>query len=145
MNRKEKSLEIFRQSFNCSQAIFCAYRNTAALDEENSLKLATMFGAGVASTGTGLCGAVTGGLMAISMHHGRGSVEDTQAKRTTYELGRQFISDFTSQIGACTCEAILGINISSPENMKKALEDKLFETTCVDAVRTAAELLDEII
>lgn len=145
MNRKEKALELFSQSFNCSQAIFCAYRNSAALDEENSLKLATMFGAGMASTGTGLCGAVTGGLMAISMHHGRGSVEDTQAKRTTYNLGRQFVDDFTRRVGACHCEAILGINISSRENIKKAIEDKLFETTCVDAVRAAAELLDEII
>ena len=72
MHRKEKAVELFKQQFNCSQAVFTAYRKTDVLDEENALKLSTVFGAGIACTGTETCGAVSGALLAISMHHGRG-------------------------------------------------------------------------
>jgi C_GCAxxG_C_C family probable redox protein len=72
MQRKEKAVELFRQKFNCSQAVFTAYRQADVLEEKDALKLATVFGAGVAGSGSELCGAVTGALMAISMRYGRG-------------------------------------------------------------------------
>ncbi len=70
MQRKEKAVELFRQQFNCSQAVFTAYRKVSVLDEESALKLSTVPGAGVACTGSELCGAVSGALLAISMHYG---------------------------------------------------------------------------
>jgi len=48
MQRKEKAVELFRQQFNCSQAVFTAYRKVSVLDEESALKLSTVLGAGVA-------------------------------------------------------------------------------------------------
>ena len=145
MHRKEKAVELFKQQFNCSQAVFTAYRKADVLDEENALKLSTVFGAGIACTGTETCGAVSGALLAISMHYGRGDVESIDAKVKTYELGKRFMTDFQSHMGSCTCESILGLNIGVPENLEKAKEMKLFETRCVDAVKKASDLLDEIL
>ncbi len=143
--RYEKAIEIYKKAFNCSQSVFTAYRQEDKLDEASALKLSTIFGGGVASTGTGLCGAVTGALMAISMKYGKADIKDNDAKLKTYELGRQFMAEFAGKNGTCVCEEILGINIGTPENMAKARQAKLFETKCFDAVKSAAKILDNII
>jgi C_GCAxxG_C_C family probable redox protein len=142
MRRRERAVELFRQNFNCSQAVFAAYRQADALDEASALKLATVFGAGVACTGHELCGAATGALLAISMKHGMGDPESTGAKAKTYELGRHFLEEFESRMGSCRCEGILGFSIGTPESLERARSMRLFETRCVDAVKAASEILE---
>jgi C_GCAxxG_C_C family probable redox protein len=145
MPRKEKAVQFFKQVFNCSQSIFTAYRQDDKIDEQTALKLATVFGAGVACTGQNLCGAVTGALMAISMKYGRGNVEDLEGKPKTYDLARKFMEEFQKKMTSCVCEDILGINIGTPENLRKADELKLFKTKCLDAVKSAADILDKML
>jgi C_GCAxxG_C_C family probable redox protein len=145
MQRKEKVIELFKQQFNCSQAVFAAYRQTDVLDEESALKLSTILGAGVSCTGSELCGAVTGALLAISMRYGRGDLQSIEAKTKTYQLGRDFMAEFQSRVGSCTCETILGLNIGTPENLVKARDMKLFETRCLNAVSTASDILEEVL
>jgi C_GCAxxG_C_C family probable redox protein len=145
MSRKSDAVRLFSQRFNCSQAVFTAYREPDALDERTALKLATVFGAGVAATGRDLCGAVTGGLMAISMKHGRGDLDSVEAKAKTYELGRKFMKRFEAHNGSCICEKILGISIGTPEGHRQAQEARLFETRCLDCVKSAAEILDDLL
>lgn len=145
MDRQQKALDLFRHRCNCSQAVFTAYRQPEHLDEENAMKVATIFGAGGAASGNGLCGAVTGALMAISMRFGMGDLQSTEAKKITCEMGRKFMDDFAAAMGSCSCEAILGINIGTSENLLKAREMKLFETRCEDAVKTASQLLERLL
>jgi len=145
MSRKDHALSLFSQHFNCSQAVFAAYRLPDALDESAALKLASVFGAGVASTGRGLCGAVTGGLMALSMKHGRGDLDSVEAKAKTYELGRKFMETFEARHGSCVCERLLGICIGTPEGHRQAQEARLFETQCLGYVSSAAEILDDLL
>ena len=95
--RKKKALDLYQQHFNCCQIVFAAYRPTDKLDEETALKLASMFGGGVAGSGTGLCGAMMGGLMLISMKYGFGGTAPSAEKVRTYEIGRKFMADFTDK------------------------------------------------
>ena len=145
MNRKEKAIDLFSQQFNCSQAIFAAYCNKDVLDEANALKIATVFGAGTACTGCELCGALAGGLLALSLRYGRGDLQSLDAKEKTYALGKHLLNEFTAQMGASRCEEILGLNISTPENLARAKESKLFETRCLEAVKTTAEILEKML
>lgn len=145
MQRKDKAVELFRQQFNCSQAVFTAYRKADVLDEENALKLTTVLGAGVACTGSELCGAVSGALLAISMHYGRGDIQSAEAKVKTYQLANRFMVDFKSKMGSCTCETILGLNIGIPLNLERAKEMKLFETRCLDSVMVASDILEGLL
>jgi C_GCAxxG_C_C family probable redox protein len=142
MQRKEKALQLFSSRCNCSQVVFVAFRQAEVLDEASALRLATMFGGGVAGSGDGMCGAVTGALMAISMRYGMGGIEELANKTKTYELGRQFMVEFEKRIGSCRCESILGLCIGVPENLQKAREMKLFETVCSDVVAAASDILE---
>ena len=142
MTRTEHAVSLFKDRFNCSQAIFTAFRQVDKLDEQTALKLATVFGAGTARTG-GTCGAVSGALMAISMKHGRGDLASVAAKDKTYELGREFMEEFARRNGSCVCAELLGMNIGVPENMAKAHALGLFETKCLALVKSAAEILED--
>jgi C_GCAxxG_C_C family probable redox protein len=145
MQRKEKALQLFSNRCNCSQAVFAAFRVAEVLDEVSALRLATVFGGGVGSTGGGMCGAVSGALLALSMRYGMGGIEELENKKRTYEFGRQFMAEFEKRMGSCRCESILGLCIGEPENLQKARELKLFETVCVEAVGTAADILEEML
>jgi len=145
MQKKEKALELFGNRCNCSQAVFAAFRQAEVLDEASALRLATVFGGGVAGSGGEMCGAVTGALMALSMRYGMGGIEELANKKRTYELGRQFMAEFEKRMGSCRCESMLGLCIGEPENLQKARELKLFETVCVDAVGTASDILEEML
>ncbi len=144
MTRTEKALDIFKQGLNCSQAIFTAFRQADQIDEATALKLSTVFGAGMARTGN-ICGAVCGALMAISMKHGRGDLASVAAKEKTYQLGERLMDEFARKNGSCACAELLGMNIRDPANMAKAAEMKLFQTKCVDLVRSAGEILESLI
>lgn len=145
MQKKEKALELFDNRCNCSQAVFAAFRQAEVLDEASALRLATVFGGGVAGSGGGMCGAVTGALMAISMRYDMGGIGELANKKRTYEFGRQFMEAFEKRMGSCRCESMLGLCIGEPENLQKARELKLFETVCVDAVGTASDILEEML
>jgi C_GCAxxG_C_C family probable redox protein len=144
MTRTEKAGGIFKQGFNCSQAVFTAFKPEDFIDDASALKLATVFGAGVACGGNGACGAVTGALMAISAKHGRGDVESIQARAKTYELGQQFMKIFEKEHGSIMCEKLLGINIGTPENMKKANDEGLIKNICYPLVLSAGNILEKM-
>jgi len=145
MHRKEKALELFTNRCNCSQAVFAAFRQEDVLDEASALRLATIFCGGVAGSGGGMCGAVTGALLALSMRYGMGGIEELANKGKTYELGRQFMEEFEKRMGSCRCSSILGLCIGEPESLQKARELKLFDTVCVAAVATASDILEEML
>ena len=142
--RRERALELFRQQFNCSQAIFAAYRDPSQLDEATALRLATVMGAGVACTGKGLCGAVSGALLALSLEHGRGDLESVDAKLKTYALARDFMERFAAEHGSYLCRELLGVDIGTPEGMQAAQRADLFAKRCLLLVESAAKILDEM-
>jgi C_GCAxxG_C_C family probable redox protein len=80
--------------------------------------------------------------MAISMKHGRGDLDSVDAKTRTYELGRAFMTQFAARNGSCICAQILGIDVGTAEGHKQAQEARLFETKCLEAVKSAADILD---
>ncbi len=141
MTKTDRAGELFKSGFNCSQAVFTAFKQDS-IDEKTALKLSTIFGAGVAAQGAGVCGAVSGALMAISLKHGRENLEAVDAKTKTYELGRQFMAKFEEENGSVMCEKLLGINIGTPENMQKANEAGLFKTKCYNLVLSAGKILE---
>lgn len=145
MSRKDEAVRLFSERFNCSQAIFTAYREPNTLDERTALKLATVLGAGVAGTGRELCGAVSGGLLAISLKHGRGDLASFDAKSNTYELGRELMEQFEARHGTCICEKLLGVNVGTPAGHQQAQQARFFETRCLEYVKSCADLLEKLL
>ena len=103
------------------------------------------FGAGMARKQE-VCGAVTGGIMAIGLKHGQGREDEKEAKELTYRLAREFMDRFVAEYESCLCRDLLaGCDLSTEAGQKQYRENGLAEKTCRPCVRGAVRMLGEIL
>jgi C_GCAxxG_C_C family probable redox protein len=114
------------------------------MDRELALKVSCGFGGGLSHTG-GTCGAVAGAVMAISLKHGRGTLEDTAAKEKTYTLVEDFCRDFKAKHGSLLCTDLIGHDLSIPEELAIARERNAFEGVCPGLVKDAVEIVEKLL
>ncbi|MHA1930944.1 MAG: C-GCAxxG-C-C family protein [Promethearchaeota archaeon] len=144
MTRVEKAVSCFADGFSCSQSILSVYGIDFGLDGKLALKIATGFGGGIGRLG-GTCGAVTGAVMVIGLKYGRSKIEDMKSKDITYNLVREYITQFIKINGSITCNKLLDCDINTPEGMRHAADNNLFKTICPDFVRSSAEILEKLL
>ncbi len=143
MSRVEQAVGLFNQGFACSQAILAAYGEEFGLDRDLALKLGDGFAGGIAGTGE-ICGAATGAIMVIGLRHGRTRASHRAAKAKTRDVVREFLSRFESRCHSTLCRGILGVDIDTPDGSAAARAQGLFKAICPEAVRAAAEILEEL-
>lgn len=144
MSKVDLAVSCFEGGFICSQALLSTYGTELGLDRETALKISTAFGGGIGRMG-GICGAVSGAFLVISLKYGNAGVEDGQSREKTYVLVREFSEKFKSRNGSVTCRNLLGCDISIPEGLALAREKKLFSTVCPKFVRDAAEIIEQML
>jgi len=104
--------------------------------------IATAFGGGIGGTGS-VCGALVGAVMAIGIRYGRRdpSEKDARAYALTQELRRRF----EAEMGHVDCRDLTGMDLSTPEGVKRFYGSDVPRTVCFPAVgvayRTAMDLL----
>jgi C_GCAxxG_C_C family probable redox protein len=144
MDRVELAVSLFQKGFSCSQALLAAYGDYFGLDREVALRIAAGFGGGMGRMAK-TCGAVTGAFMLIGLKHGGIAAEDRQAKAKTHEVVREFARRFLESHGFLSCRELLGCDISTPEGSKTVKEKRLNATICPNLVKSAAQILEEVI
>ena len=144
MSRIMKALSTFDGGFNCAQAVLTAFGDVSGIDSERVLKIACGFGAGMGKMGK-TCGAVTGAFMVIGLKYGHTKGNDIESKEKTYALVREFCSLFSKKHGSVECRELLPCDISTPEGLEFALEQKLFRTLCPKYVESSVRILEKIL
>lgn len=144
MSRIETAVSTFNEGFSCSQAIFSAFSEELGLDPTTALRVAGAFGGGMAATAK-TCGAVTGALMVIGLRYAMVIASDDAAKKKTYDISREFMRRFAEKNGSIVCAQLLGVDISTPEGHKRAKDEGLTKSLCPGFVRSAAEIIEEIL
>ena len=93
-----------------------------------------------------VCGAVSGGILAIGLKHGRGEGQDRTPTEATYAKVRELMSRFESKHGSCICRTLLNeCDLNTPEGQQFFKENDLMNTTCKGCVKTVVEALEEIL
>ena len=92
--RKQKAIELFKQGYNCTQAILLAYCDLVDLDEKIAFKISTGFGGGIAKLGK-TCGAINAAVMLISLRYAGTEKTDLDSKNKVIEMTRNFIVEFS--------------------------------------------------
>ncbi len=144
MSHTEAATTAFSEHFNCSQAVLSAYAAELGLDRTAALRLATAFGGGMGRLAV-TCGAVTGAFMVIGLKYGMVSAAEQTAKEKTYSLVQEFARQFKERYGALDCRNLLGCDLSAPGGLETAREKDLFYTRCPHLIRTATEILDQMV
>ena len=133
-SRVEKAVSLFKQGYNCAQAVFAAYADLFGIDEETALKLSTPFGGGLAGM-RGVCGTVSGMCMIAGLAKGTAKPNDKEGRKNCYDLTQLLIEKFRQENGSIICKQLLGLEPGLPEGYKKK--------PCVEKVRFCAELIEK--
>ena len=144
MSKVEQAIACFESGLNCSQSVFAPYAEQFGLGREIALKIASCFGGGVGQMGQ-ICGAVSGALMILGLKYGNTDPHDQEARKRKHACIRKFVEEFTARHHSLICRELLNCDISTPAGLQYAREQQLFAACCPPFIRSAAEILEEIL
>lgn len=144
MDRIEKAVRMFREEYSCAQALLAVYGPEYGLDRETALKLAAPLGGGISRT-DGMCGAASGAVLVLGLASGWTDTGDEAGQDRIRELTQEFLRRYRERKGATLCTDLLGENFSLPGVADRVAESGLTQQVCPDIVRTAAEILEDLL
>jgi C_GCAxxG_C_C family probable redox protein len=98
----------YAKGLNCSERVFLTLHGLIEADiPSEAVALLSGFGGGVAGTRDGMCGAVSGGVAAIGLLHGRRKPPEGNRERA-YEVSRDFVCRFKTRFGTTVCSELIG-------------------------------------
>ncbi len=144
MNHAQKAEMLFKQGYNCAQAVLGAFADEIGLPQETAMKLSSSFGGGMGRMRE-VCGACSGMFMAAGMLYGYDTPETGPAKMQLYERIRELADRFREKNGSIICRELLGGTAEvggTPEARTQAYYQK---RPCVEYVKIAAQILEDYI
>ena len=144
MSKVEQAISSFKDDFNCAQSVLSTYCLQFGLEQDTALKLATGFGGGIARFGN-ICGAVSGAVMVIGLKYGMGINKNIEAKENTYQIIREFSNRFQNIHGSILCKELLDCDINTTEGKTIYVQNEYFEKKCTQYVKTAVEILEQLL
>ncbi len=143
--KSDIAVEKFMSGYNCAQSILYAFGPDLGLDGETALKVATGLGGGMGGSGE-VCGAVTGGILALGLKFGRGGQAEKSVAQHAYQKTLELMAAFEKAHGSCSCRTLLGgCDLRTPEGMQRFKEQGLHGKVCVGCVRTVGEILERML
>ncbi len=139
-----KAESLFREGYNCAQAIVYAFNDIMELDDKTLLSLSSSFGGGMGRLRE-VCGAVTGAFMVLGVLYGYSDVNASD-KGEHYTRIQEFANRFKEDNGSIICRELLGLgpgsSDSTPEKRTKAYYEK---RPCPKKVYSSAYILADFI
>ena len=120
-SRAQRALELFKNGYNCSQAVFAACADMYGIeDEQLALRLSASFGGGMGRMRL-VCGAASGMFMLAGLHNGSATPHDNNGKMANYAFVQQLAGKFKDTYGSLICAELLGL---APKNTTPSLEGR---------------------
>ncbi len=136
----DMALNYFNKDYNCAQSVVLAMREFYGVKRNPLIpKMATAFGGGIGRSGS-LCGAVTGGVMAIGLKYGTDRTELID-KETAYAVAVEFYERFVKEFGSPFCRELTGCDLRDPKGLEKLRASNVREQKCSSYVKKAVEIL----
>lgn len=145
MTRGEKAIALHKAGSACSQAVFTALAGDLGMDVKEAHRLAGGFGGGIGRMGY-TCGAVTGGIMALSLALGASESSDQEKKVALYEIVKDYIESLRSFKGSVVCRELLeGADMWTQEGRDAVKAKNFSETVCNPMIARAVEEAEKIL
>jgi C_GCAxxG_C_C family probable redox protein len=140
-NHAEAVEKLFKEGYNCSQAVLGAYCDDLGLDFETAIKLSSSFGGGMGRLRE-VCGAVSAMFMIAGLRCGYADPKDTLSKQKHYELIQQLAKRFEDENGSIICRQLLGLDTKHDNPTPDARTVEYYQKRpCVEFVKFAAEII----
>lgn len=143
--RGDKAYELFKDGYNCAQAVAGAFSDLLGMDMDTVAKLASGFGGGMGRMRE-VCGTFSGIVMVVSTLYGYSDPRDTENKTEVYSRIQELAEQFRKDNGSIICRELLGI--SKPEGSpvpEQRTSEYYKKRPCPELCRYAADLLEKYI
>ncbi len=108
-SRALRAQELFKQGFNCSQAVFASCADLYGVtDLDLALRLSASFGGGMGRMRL-VCGAASGMFMLAGLQNGSATPHDSEGKMANYAFVQQLAGEFKAKYGSLICAELLGL------------------------------------
>lgn len=135
-NMEELATKHFMDGYLCSESVLLAAAEALGIDSPLVPAVATAFGSGLART-DGMCGALTGGILALSLVNGRKNSDEKYDK--LYADIAALKADFHATFGSCECTKLLGFSLSEGDAKEKFSKQNCRADKCAKFVGFVAD------
>lgn len=137
--RGELAEALFKQGYNCAQAVALAFQDLLPLDEPTTAAATAPFGGGVAGM-RDVCGAISGGAMVIGLLNPVTDPKDRSGKHEMYDLVQEMAHRFQDIHGSIVCGELLGLRPQCGDG-----EAPVRKAPCSVKVRETADILNTVL
>ena len=138
----EEAVAHFEEGFNCAQSVLLAMQKFWKLEDPFEPKVVSAFGGGIGRRGS-LCGALTGGVVAIGLRYGTNK-PSSKEREQAYLKASEFYGRFEEECESVLCRDLIGFDLSDPEELERARSSKVFGRKCVRFIEKAVDILMEM-
>jgi amino-acid N-acetyltransferase len=129
----------------CAESVVAELAHRQGIESDLLPAIATGFCGGV-SRRDGMCGAVSGAVMAIGLVNGRKNAKDS--RESTYAAVQALVDGFAKEFGSANCSELLGLRLGTDDGRAefraRGLMRRCRGFTC-RAAEMAAEIIDRIV
>lgn len=145
MNHEERARELFKQGYNCSQAVLLAFGDVTGLEDRTALMLSSSFGGGMGRLRE-VCGAVSGMFMVAGILYGYDDPADQSGKTSHYQRIQALAEAFRKENGSIICRELLGLGSGADSPIPEKRTDAYYKKRpCAELVAMAARIMDAYI
>ncbi len=145
MDHSIEAQRLFREGYNCSQAVFCAFCDMTGLDIDTAARLSSSFGGGIGRLRE-VCGAFSGAMLAFGILRGYSDVDDPDKKVHHYERVQEFARRFRDRNGSIICRELLkDVEVTQGVVPEKRTPEFYEKRPCLKIIGEAAAILDEML
>ncbi len=107
--RQDLAEELFKQGFNCAQAVTAACADIYGVEQDLALRISASFGGGIGRMRQ-TCGAACGMFLLAGLQTGSSTPHDAEGKQYNYTIVQQLAEAFKQENGSLICSDLLGLN-----------------------------------
>ena len=145
MDRCEIAYQYHKEGYNCAQSVVGAFLDKLGLSKEQAMAVAGGFGGGVGGSHCELCGAVSGGVMVLSLLTPHIDGADKEGKKAVYAAAKEFRQRFAAAFeGLTRCGDLLAARPAAGEKTPAAARLGI-EAHCDVMIVTAVEIVEELL
>ena len=143
--KAERARQLFKEGYNCAQAVVGAFAGEMGMDFDAAIKLASSFGGGMGRMRE-VCGGVSGMFMAIGLFFGYDEPDGVQAKKELYSYVRALADKFKESEGSIICRELLaGVKTQPGPDPEPRNTADYKKRPCPELVAYAAQLTEDFL
>ena len=144
-SRGDRARELFREGYNCSQAVTLAFADeleARGISKEMAAGLASPFGGGLGRLRE-VCGCVSGMALVCGALEGYTDPKAAAEKQDHYKKIQELVTTFKNENGSYICRELLaGINTDTDPVPEARTESYYKKRPCAELAACAADILE---